>query len=276
MSSNISPEITEGLEAEFMFQYVSHASAEARHNLGIATKRAAGGVILSLRNDESRYWSKALGFGFSEPITDELVEQVLDYYRSEDNSTAVMQIAPSVLPPEWDAIRARHGLVQTATIIKLACAIDDFRWHGRSDLTVEGVDDVDIDAWARVALRGFGMPESLATMVAAGTRSSGFHPFAAWDGDEMIAAANMFIRGDVASLNTGATLSTHRNKGAQSALIAERARYAERAGCRWLVAETGQPALGTKNPSLDNLLRAGFTVQYTRVDWTWRADRHDS
>ena len=51
--------------------------------------------------------------------------------------------------------------------------------------------------------------------------------------------------GDVAALNTGATLST-RNKGAQSELIAERARYAERAGCRWLIAETGQPALGPR------------------------------
>jgi hypothetical protein len=109
-------------------------------------------------------------------------------------------------------------------------------------------------------------------MIAAGVRSSGFQPFAAWDGDDMIATANLFISGGVASLNTGATLMTHRNKGAQSALIAARARYAERAGCHWLIAETGQPASGSKNPSLDNLLHAGLDVRYVRVDWAWRVD----
>jgi GNAT superfamily N-acetyltransferase len=273
MSLELPAQIAEAIEADFMHQYVSNATRNTIQDLGIASTRVAGGVILSVRNDETRYWSKALGFGFSEPVTAELIDRILGYYRSEGNSGATIQIAPSVMPPDWEAIRRRNALTPAGTVVKLACPADEFRVDANTDLVIDEVDAADIERWTQVAMRGFGMPMNLVPMVAAGTRSSGFHPFAAWDGDDMVATANLLIRDGVASLNTGATLETHRNRGAQSALIAARAGYAKRAGCRWLVAETGQPALGSTNPSLDNLLRAGFIPQYTRVDWTWQLDR---
>jgi len=59
-------------------------------------------------------------------------------------------------------------------------------------------------------------------MFAASTSNPAFNPFAAWDGDEIVATANLFVGGEVASLNAGATLPSHQNRGAQSALIAVR------------------------------------------------------
>jgi hypothetical protein len=99
---------------------------------------------------------------------------------------------------------------------------------------------------------------------------SDFRPFAAWDGDDMIAAANLFVRGEIGSLNSAATLPGHQNQGAQSALLAARARAAAAAGCRWLVAETGKPEEGASSPSMNNLLRAGLKPLYDRQNWSWR------
>jgi len=62
----------------------------------------------------------------------------------------------------------------------------------------------------------------------------------------------------------------HRNQGAQSALLAALATEAANAGCRWLVAETGKPAEGSTNPSLNNLLRSGLRPLYDRQNWIWR------
>jgi hypothetical protein len=59
-------------------------------------------------------------------------------------------------------------------------------------------------------------------MLAAGLANPSFGPFATWDGDEIV-ATNLFICGEIGSLNTAATLPTHRNRGARSALIAARA-----------------------------------------------------
>ena len=117
------------------------------------------------------------------------------------------------------------------------------------------------------------MPEEgFADMMAASVVNPDFRPFAAWDGAEMVATANLFIRGKVASLNTGATLAGHQNRGAHSALLAARAKEAADAGCRTLVAETGRPAEGEVNPSLNNMLSAGLQPLYARQNWVWRPD----
>jgi GNAT superfamily N-acetyltransferase len=260
----------ERIEAEFMHTYVSSAAQPVKSELGIATLRVGGGVALSMRHDVTGYWSKALGFGFEEPITEELIERVLAFYLAERTPGTVIQVAPSVLPPDWDEICARHDIQAGSPWVKLACPIADFR-PGRTQLRVGPVLPADTDDWASTTLRGFGMPEEgLKAMMAASVEGSDFRPFAAWDGDEMVATANLYVRGEIGSLNSAATLPGHRNKGAQSALLTARAGAAAEAGCRWLVVETGKPDEGVSSPSMNNLLRAGFKPLYERQNWNWR------
>ena len=264
--------IAEGAEAEFMYAYESNAPSTATARLGITTRRVGGGVVLSMRHDVTGYWNKALGFGFAEPVTSELVERVLGVYREEGSPGAVIQIAPSVLPRDWDDICARHGIRATGPWVKLACRIDDFR-PGGTDLRVGSVGPDDAAEWGSIIIRGFGMPEEgLAEMIAASVGHPAFRPFAVWDGDDIVAGANLFVHGEVASLNAAATLPAHRNRGAQSALLTARAQEAANGGCGWLVAETGEPADGETNPSLDNMRRAGLRPLYRRQNWLWRPD----
>jgi hypothetical protein len=264
--------LAEGAEAEFMYQYVNSAPPAVKHQLGIASTRIGGGVALSMRHDATGYWSKALGFGFDEPVTEDLVGRIVEFYTREGSPGAVIQIAPSALPSNWEELRARHGIALDSAWIKLSCPIEDFR-PGRSDLRVGRVHPDAAAEWASVTLRGFGMPqEGFADMLAASAANPGFRPFAAWDGTEMVATANLFVRGEVASLNTGATLPGHQNRGAHSALLAARVKEATDAGCRTLVAETGKPADGAVNPSLNNMLRAGLQPLYARQNWVWRPD----
>lgn len=268
--------LAEGVEAEFMYRYESSAPSQVRAELGIATAHIGGGVALAMRNDPTGYWNKALGFGFDEPVTGELLDRVLDFYRDEGSKMAVIQVAPAVLPQDWDDLRARHGLRPEGKIVKLWCPIDFFTAGVRTALRVEPVGFDDLRAWASVVLRGFGMPEQgMGEMIAAAAAHPDFRPFAAWDGDRMVAGANLFLHGKVGSLNTGATLPGYRNRGAQSALLAARAQEAVQAGCRWLVAETGHPAEGGSNSSLNNMLRAGMRPLYTRENWVWRSDGAD-
>ncbi|MGJ6960560.1 GNAT family N-acetyltransferase [Streptosporangium sp. G11] len=264
--------LAEGTEAEVMYQFVSMAPPSIKSRLQIATTRIGGGVALSVRNDATGFWSKALGFGFAEPITHDLIGRVVDFYRAQDSKGAVFQIAPSVLPPNWNEISAEYGLRPDSYWVKLAAPVEDF-WAGRSTLSVSPVDPGNVRDWATVTFRGFGMPEDGFTeMVAGSVANPDVRPFAAWDGDTMVATGTLFVRGEIGSLNAGATLPSHRNQGAQSALLAARAEAAAKAGCRWLIAETGLPAKGGSNPSLNNLLRAGFRPLYSRRNWNWQPD----
>ncbi|MEU7676636.1 hypothetical protein AB0C42_17710 [Micromonospora taraxaci] len=263
--------LAELAEAEFMFRYESGASADVRGALGIRTARMGGGVVLSMRHDPTGYWSKALGFGVDEPVTGELIAQVCDVYRAEGTPSAVIQIAPDRLPADWDEICARENITAGGVWVKLAGEIDALK-PGGTDLRVGPVPDESVHEWASVVLRCFGMPEEhLGPMLAESVRDPGFRPFAAWDGAEMVAAANLFVHGEVGSLNTGATLPTHRGRGAQSGLLAARVAAAAAAGCRWVTAETGRPAPGSSNPSLDNMRRLGMSPLYERRNWVWQA-----
>lgn len=261
--------LVEGAEAESMFAY----EADAPPALGARSARIGGGIVLSVRHDPAGYWSKALGFGFTEPVTRELVDRVIGFYRAEGTPSATIQIAPVALPPDWDEIRAAHGLAPGSPWVKLAAPAAEVRTTAHTGLRVAAVEPRDHAEWTSVLLRGFGMPtQGLDRMITAALANPAFQPYGVWDGADLVGAGNLFVHGPVGVLNGAAILPTHRNRGAQSALIAVRASAARAAGCRWLVAETGKPAAGTTNPSLTNLERAGLRVRYARQNWHWTND----
>jgi len=273
MTENGNFAFAESAEAEFMYQYESMAPNAVKAQLGISTTRIGGGVVLSMRDDVTGYWSKAVGFGVTEPVTAALIDEVLEFYRSESSPGAVIQIAPSALPDDWEQLAAGRNICAQDAWVKLVCRVEDFGAPVRTELRVGPVPEGSTREWAAVTLRGFGMPEEgLGEMMAAAIAHPAFRPFAAWDGDEMVATANLFIHRDVGSLNSAATLVDHRAKGAQSALLAARARAAEEAGCRWLVAETGV-AHDRSNASLNNMLRFGLRPLYERQNWSWSSAR---
>ncbi|MFI6270035.1 GNAT family N-acetyltransferase [Micromonospora zamorensis] len=111
----------------------------------------------------------------------------------------------------------------------------------------------------------------IATTLTATVGEPAWRPYAAWDDAELVAGGNLFLHDGAASLNAAATAPGHRGLGAQSALIAARARAAAEAGCQWLFAETGKPAPGTQNPSLNNMRRAGLVPLYERRNWVRRS-----
>ncbi|MGY4652483.1 hypothetical protein ACVWWN_006279 [Mycobacterium sp. URHB0021] len=148
------------------------------------------------------------------------------------------------------------------------CSVEDFRQTASTDLHVGRATNA--VEWTRFTMRGFGMPEEdFSDMLGPGYDSDEVQLFAAWDGDQMVAAASSFIWQDVAVFNSGVTLSSYRNRGAQSALIASRAAAAADAGCRWLVTQTAKPDPGTQNPSTNNVIRAGLASLYARPVWKW-------
>jgi hypothetical protein len=275
MKVELTTEMAEAAEADFMHAYEAGAPAAVRERLGIATGRIGGGVVLSMLNDPMSYWSRTLGF--TEPVTRELVDQIVAFYRDKGCGQARIQIAPSALPANWEEIRAAHGIEPMHQGLKLAAPIGQVRPRAGTRLRVGRVDQSDVEEWAAVILRGFGVSTEglggqLVEMMAATAENPQFHLYGAWDGTDLVAGAALFVRGPVGSLNSGATLPSHRMLGAQSALIAVRAEAARSAGCQWLVAETGKAGPGETNQSTVNLERAGLRVRYVRPNWRWQAE----
>jgi len=84
-----------------------------------------------------------------------------------------------------------------------------------------------------------------------------------------VAGGALFIDKGLAWLGLGATLASHRGRGAQNAILARRITDALAAGVRGLVTETGLPAPGEEaaHPSFRNIRRAGFEIAYARANY---------
>jgi hypothetical protein len=275
VSTGIPVVLAERSEAEAMYDFEISTPAAAQAELGMAAIRLGGGVALSVRADTTSFWCKALGFGFDEPVTAALIEEICEFYKSEKLSRAVLQLAPSVLPEDWAAICVKHNISGGATWVKLARDLTDDSVGAQTplaeDLRIAPVGPEHTQQWASVMLRGFGMSESvLSPMFGAIVGRPGWYQHGVWAGGEMVAGAAMHVHEDVAQFAAASTVPHARGRGAQGALIAARAEAARAAGCRWLVGETEAEAPGASNSSLHNVTRVGFTVQYERRNWIWQ------
>jgi GNAT superfamily N-acetyltransferase len=274
---------TEASEAEALFLMLDGVAEPHRSVLGTSAVRFDGGVVLAMSNDPVNYWNKALGFGFDSAISGHLVQRIVDRFVKCRVTSATIQIAPHVIPTDWDTISARHGLTAESAWVKLVGVVTaepaaepktalERTADPMGELRIGPVDPGDIPEWAHVIFTGFGMPsEHLPSLLVAAASSPSTHAFAAWDGDRMVAGASLVVRGEVGHLAGAATLASHRGRGAQSALIAARVGAARDAGVCTLYAETGKPDRAGENSSLNNLIRAGLWPLYDRVNWRWNA-----
>lgn len=262
----------ERIEAVAMHAFVTGLSADARRAFGMSSARLGGAEVLALAEDPTHYWSKALGFGVTEPVTRELMTEVVRFYERSGAEGATIQIAPAALPEDWPEIAEELGLEQRPSWVKLQreLTVPVDVPEVATGLRVGPVAEEDLAAWARVLFSGFGMPADYDAM-GIGVDPAVCHRFAAWDGDRIVAGATVVIDGDAAGMFGAATLPGDRGRGAQSALLAARLRTAAEAGVRWVSAETGVETPGHRNPSLHNIRRAGLVDLYERPNWLWRS-----
>ena len=257
--------LAELTEAESLYQLEQGAPA----SMGVSTARLGGGIVVAMPDDESKYWTKAIGLGVEEPVTAELIDRVCRFFRDSGAKFGVLQLAPDVLPADWDEICVANGLTAGSSWTKLAHDLGSVP-EAATDLRVRPIEPGEAPDWGSTLARGFGMTDPrIAEMFAVAARRPEFSAFGAWDGDELAGAGNLFRYGISAACYGAATLPEYRGRGAQSALLSVRLRAAQLAGCKWVFAETGAEAPGEHNPSLHNMLRAGFTRLYDRVNWRW-------
>ncbi|GAB1340651.1 hypothetical protein ACE1SV_72410 [Streptomyces sp. E-15] len=278
MTTTVPFGLAEQTEIEAYADFVTGAGAPVREALGIGSLRAGPVLALAIREDPSRFFNKAGGFGTDEPVTADVLARVCDFYREQGVSQGAFMVAPPVLPPDWAAIAGELNLTPGNRFVKLGGDIE-------STLSAaDGIEALDpglrvgpVEArhareWAAVMMNTFGFTApGMIDMAASCVGRPNWRQYAVWEDERIVAVGSVFLNGPCADMFGGATLPESRGRGAQSALLTARARAAAAAGCRWVVAETGAEGPGDHNPSLQNMLRAGLAPLYERLTWLWRA-----
>ncbi|MEU1622714.1 GNAT family N-acetyltransferase [Streptomyces sp. NPDC005722] len=277
MTTTVPTGLAEETEIAAYADFVTGAPAGVHGALGIGTRRFGAVRALAVREDPSRFFNRAGGFGSAGPVTADAVDEVCGFFRAQGVPVGSLMIAPSLLPSDWASIAGKRDLTEGTRFAKLGCDVPaalaavDGATALDPGLRVGLVEPHQAHEWATVMMTTFGFTTPAMTdMAAACVGRPDWRQYAVWEGERIVAVGSVFLNGDCAGMFGGATLAGWRGRGAQSALLTARVRAAHDAGCRWLVAETGAEGPGEHNSSLHNMLRAGFEPLYERVAWVWR------
>jgi GNAT superfamily N-acetyltransferase len=170
---------------------------------------------------------------------------------------AWLDLAGDQGPPDWlDA----HSLVRFApSWVALGRDLGTVL-AARTTLEITRVGAEQAAACADIVTLAFGLARSARPLFASLGERRRWHVFAALDGKRPVAAAGLYLRGELAYVAFAATLPSHRRRGAQAALIERCQRVALALGARRAAATAPQH-------TLSNLQRAGFSPLYARRTW---------
>jgi ribosomal protein S18 acetylase RimI-like enzyme len=273
MSTNpLWSDLAERTEAVALRRIVDDQTTEVRDRLAMSSHPAADGVhVVVVRDPMFGYWNKALGF--CEPVSEEVVTEVVDRGRHLGVDALALQLQPRVLPDDWPDVATRHGLTEGTLMVK--CFGPAEPRTVETDLTITRLGPEAGSDFVRIMAAGFGFEQtSAADAMFDGAQffDGDWATYGAWDGDTLVGVARMLAVPETESvaLFGAATLAEGRRRGAQGALLDARIREARERGLRYASAETWREGAENQNPSQHNLRRAGLTEVHTRPNWVWR------
>lgn len=211
-------------------------------------------------------FNRLIGCGIETPARRQDVAALIKRYRGAALRNFGVQVSPSADPGALVGWLHQDGLLRQDNWTKVYRAAGDEPAVHRG-LTIERIDGRKAAVFAHITCVAFGMSDHLEPWISSTVERPGWHHYIAWHGADPVAAAALFVRGEVGWLGIAGTMPTARRRGAQSALIAQRLLDGRELGCRWFVTETTEDLHNRPNPSFHNMMRAGFSVAYQRANY---------
>jgi GNAT superfamily N-acetyltransferase len=264
---------TDLFEIEAWSALVAAAPAEFRSHTGLEVRAVGGATCVFAPGIPSTEFNRAVGLGLKEPATPADAEAVVSAFRRRGVAKAWVQLADDAVPaalPDWIAAAGavsegpRWRLCAAALPLPSAAPV-------QTVLRVALVDRASAAEAAAVFVAGYGLPPVFHAWNEHLPLIDEWSGYAAFDGDRIVAVAYLFVRGDRAAMMGAATLPEARGRGAQTALLAHRLAAAAAKGARVAQSHSWVAAAGSRNSSLENMLKAGLAVSHDRRNFVLAA-----
>jgi len=242
--------------------------AAAPAALEVRAEVAGSATVLLAPRVPVSYFNRVIGLGVHAPADESLLDEVIRRFTAANVADYWLHLNPVAQPPELGDWLEARGLVLPPRRSWAKFLRGPEPYDARpGGFRIRTAEPSDAAAIAQTVCAGFGMPPLLAPWFGALVGRPGWSFVIAETEGRVAATGAVFIDGATAWLGVGATLAEHRNRGAQSALLAARIALAAEAGCKLLATETGESISGEKNPSLNNIRRAGFLQVCSRLNY---------
>jgi hypothetical protein len=268
--SDLAPEMIAVLnefgESEAWANYYLCVPAEFVNKFRLEVKRIGSVCLTVIPKLDWTFFNRIVGLGVGNVATESMLDDIIAILQKAGCKNYMAQVSPLAEPaqlPEW--LNAR-GFTRGRNWAKV--------YRGNepdpsilTDLRVETIGGEHADAYADIALAAFEMPPELRPLIIGNVGKPGWHHYLAFDGEQPVSAAAMFVSGDVGWLGFGSTLESHRKHGGQGAMFTRRIKDGLVLGCKWFVTEAVEDTPESPNPSYHNMLRAGFELAYLRPNY---------
>lgn len=250
---------------------------EARANVDFVTSRAridptsgaewteVAGTYAMFDGVESPL-TQTFGLGIFEDITEAHLDEIEVFFRKHE-APVFHEVSPmaglSLIPLLSD--RGYRPIEMTSVMFR-ELGVDDGR-DVNPDIAARVIEKGEEETWARTSAAGWGteMPglgDFMYNFGLIGAKSDGAQPFIAELDGEPISTGALYIYDDIALLAGASTIPEGRRKGAQSALLDARLRYAAGQGCTMAMMGAAPGGQSQRNAE-----KNGFRVAYTRTKW---------
>ena len=217
-------------------------------------------------SDPSVLLNRVLELGSAGPPGETQLRDIRRVYDDAGIERFFLHVVPDRKGPDADALLEAAGYEKYRGWMKFERGPGPVR-GARTDLDVRPIGPEFGDAFAAIAAPAFDMASVSKPVVALLPGVKGTHAFMSFNGDTPAGTGAVFVDGDIAALDWGATHPGFRQRGGQTALISARIRFALQQGCSTICTMTGEAVPGDPQHSYSNITKNGFEEAYLRENW---------
>lgn len=258
----------ERIEMDYWRDWFEAAPPEVAARHGISAEPSEGCVLLLMPRVDVLSFNRVVGLGLEKPVSEAQLDGIAARYRTAGAPRYFVPLSPAAEPAEVRDWLLARGLTRFNRWAKLERDVETPVPEVRTDARIEEIGPEHAAHTGRILREGFGFPlDDLEPWMAALVGRKNWRHYLAFDGEEPVGTASLYVKGEWASLGFAATLPQARGRGVQSALVARRIADAKAMGCRCLSLETAEDKPDKPAPSFHNVTRLGFRIAYFRDNY---------
>ena len=246
-------------------------SLQIAKDLGVETHEI-GSALVSLASAlpaSAIVINRTLGLGLSEPAEPAAVERIVELYETAGIGRYFVQLHPRAQPANLPEMLESRGLEKARGWQKFSRGRETIDAPA-SDLEIREVDAAHAMTFAEIVCDAFDLGAVAQPWMACMPSLDKWHVFMTFDGETPVGAGAIYIDGELAWTDFGATAPQHRRRGSQSALLRHRVAFALDHGCKRIFTCTGEEVPGDPQHSYANILKCGFVEDYVRTNYAPR------
>ncbi|HLS80121.1 MAG TPA: GNAT family N-acetyltransferase [Steroidobacter sp.] len=259
----------EHIEARAWTDMVAAAPGWLRRATALKVQEIGGALMLSAPGLNHLWFNRVIGLGERSMATEKQIAEIMARYWDLGVDRYWVHVGPCARPARLGRLLQEQGLVphrrSWVKLVRPARRAEAVR----TALRVRPAHVDDAIAVGSIVGAGFELPQRAAEVFTHLIDRPRWRVFVAESDGRVVAAAGMFMEGEVSYLAFAATREEFRRQGAQQALLEARINAAADADSRWVATETGFPLTADEpNPSYRNLLSAGFRATAIRENYS--------